>query len=187
VTDSRPITELLRELNDDEARDRLYRLVYAELRRLASSRLRGERAGHTMQTTDLVHEAYLRLMGGIKVEWENRRQFFAIAAKAMRRVLVDHARHHAAAKRIHPALLVPLDAAQPAGDPAVDVLDFDRALEKLAAVDVRQAQIVELRAFVGLTQDETAELLGISGATIYREWRVAKLWLKAELLGSRDR
>ncbi|MCB1033998.1 MAG: sigma-70 family RNA polymerase sigma factor [Acidobacteria bacterium] len=187
MTDDRPITELLRALEgDDQAADQLFRLVYDELRWLASSRLRGERPGHTLRTTDLVHEAYLRLAGGIQVEWENRRQFFAIVAKAMRRVLVDHARHHAAGKRIHPQLMIPLDAVEPASGQPVDVVDLDLALDRLAALDARQARIVELLAFVGLTQDEAAELLDISPATVYREWRVAKLWLKAELREARE-
>jgi RNA polymerase sigma-70 factor (ECF subfamily) len=181
MTDPREITEVLRRWNVDkkEASDRLFPLVYAQLQRLASSRLRSERRGHTLQTTDLVHEAYLRMVDQSRVEWQDRNHFFAIAARAMRRVLVDHARRHAAAKRIHPNLVVTLDQAVGlTTDASVDVLALDEGLKELARIDPRQARIVELRAFVGLTQDETAEVLGVSGTTIYREWRVAKLWLK---------
>jgi RNA polymerase sigma factor (TIGR02999 family) len=181
MTDPREITEVLRRWNVDkkEASDRLFPLVYAQLQRLAASRLRSERRGHTLQTTDLVHEAYLRMVDQSRVEWQDRNHFFAIAARAMRRVLVDHARRHAAAKRIHPNLVVTLDQAVGLKtDASVDVLALDEGLKELARIDPRQARIVELRAFVGLTQDETAEVLGVSGTTIYREWRVAKLWLK---------
>lgn len=183
------ITELLRRWNVDrkEAAEQIFLLVYAELERLASSRLRAERPGHTLQTSDLVHEAYLRLVDQSRVEWQDRKHFFAIAARAMRRVLVDHARRSLAAKRIHPNLMISLEqAVEPAKDQPVDVLALDQALEQLADLDPRQASIVELRAFVGLTQDETAEVLGVSGTTVYREWRVAKLWLRAWLEESSD-
>ncbi len=157
-------------------------LVYAELRSLARRYLRRERSDHTLQATALVHEAYLRLVDQRGVTWQNRAHFFGVAAQAMRRILVDHARRHHAAKRGGPAFKISLDdvvvAAQERSD---DVLALDDALTRLTALDPRQGQIVELRVFSGLTVEETAEALGISPATVKREWMSAKAWLTREV------
>jgi len=167
---------------DQQAVDRLMPLVYGELRRLARHYLRRERPDHTLQPTALVHEAYLRLVDQRGVTWQNRAHFFGVAAQAMRRILVDHARRHHAAKRGGPAFKVWLDdvviAAKERSD---DLLALDDALNRLAAMDPRQGQIVELRLFSGLTVEETAEALGISPATVKREWTSAKAWLTREL------
>ncbi len=178
------ITELLQRWDQDKSEvvEKVLPLVYHELARLASNKLRMERMGHTLQTGDLVHEAYLRLVDQSRAGWEGRSHFYAIAAVAMRRVLVDHARRHAAQKRIHPQLMVPLESTpEPAVEQDVDVIALDHVLVKLAELDPRQARVVELRAFVGLTLEETAEVLEISTSTVYREWRTAKLWLRREL------
>lgn len=159
-------------------------LVYDELRRLASHFLRGERQGHTLMTTGLVHEAYFRLFGLERISFQNRRHFFATAAMAMRRILVDHARRRAAGHRIPPEAQVPLDVAPEAAEERpLEILALDRALEALAAVSDRQARIVELRYFGGLTEAQLAEVLGVSRATVARDVRVAKLWLRREMRG----
>ena len=168
---------------DTKALENLIPLVYEELHRLAERHLARERAGHTLQPTAVVHEAYLKLVDQKRVAWKNRGHFFAVAAQAMRRLLVDHARRHAAAKRGGAVTLVPLEAV---ADPAVapteaDVLALDRALEKLAALDATQAKVVELRYFGGLTLDETADVLGASASTVGRAFRLAKAWLYREL------
>ena len=165
-----------------EALPRLLDAVYAELRRLARHYLSQERAGHTLQPTALVHEAYMKLVDQ-RVSWQNRAHFFAVAAQAMRRVLVDHARGHLAQKRGGAQERVTLSAAEGLAAPEVDLIALDSALEKLAALDPRQSQIVELRYFGGLTNEETAEALGISPATVKREWTVAKAWLRKALSG----
>lgn len=165
---------------DEAARDRLLPIVYEDLRRRAAAHLRRDRHGHTLRPTDLVHETYLRLCGA-SVEWENRGQFFGVASRLMRQVLVDHARARAAAKRGR-GLRVTLAedvAFTPAAEP--DVLDVDRALDELAALDDRQARLVELRYFGGLTIEEAASVLGISTATANREWATAKMWLYRRL------
>lgn len=163
---------------DAAARDRLIPLVYDDLRRLAARQLRRERPSHTLQPTALVHEAYLRLLGQKDVVWENRAQFFGIASQMMRRILVDHARGRQAAKREGARLRVTLDeAAAVAGERDVDLVLLDQALDELSALDPRQGRIVELRFFGGLSIEETAEALGISPATVKREWPVAKAWL----------
>jgi RNA polymerase sigma factor (TIGR02999 family) len=157
-------------------------LVYEELRRQAQRYLRRESPGHTLQTTALVHEAYLRLVDQRTARWESRAQFFGVAAQLMRRILVDHARSHHAAKRGGSAIQVPLEeetASAPEGD--VDLLALDDALNRLAQLDERQAKVVELRYFTGLGIEETAEALGISPATVKREWTMARAWLKREL------
>jgi len=163
---------------DAGARDRLIPLVYDDLRRRAARQLRRERSGHTLQPTALVHEAYLRLLGQKDVVWQNRAQFFGIASQMMRRILVDHARGHQAAKREGAQFRVTLDEAVAVADQRdVDLVLLDQALEELSAFDARQGRIVELRFFGGLSIEETAEALGISPATVKREWALAKAWL----------
>jgi len=157
--------------------------LYDDLRRIAGSYFRGERPDHTLQPTALVHEAYLRLQQQRNVDWTNRAQFLALAAKLMRRILLDHAKAHRAAKRGGP------EAAKVSLDAALDVFErqdiaastLNEVLQHLEAVDPRQAQVVELRFFGGLTTDEIGEVLHISPATVKREWSVAKLWLEREL------
>jgi RNA polymerase sigma factor (TIGR02999 family) len=172
---------------DREALDELIPIVYAELRRQAARQLRRERAGHTLQTTALVHEAYLRLVGQREMRWQNRAHFFAIAAELMRRILVDHARKMSAAKRGGSALKLELDEAFAAPDEQheeqLDLVAIDAALVKLAALDPQQGRIVELRFFGGLNVEEAAEVLGISPRTVKRDWRVAKAWLRREISG----
>ena len=174
------VTGLLRAWGegDLDARDRLMALVYAELRRRAATYIRRERIDHTLQPTALVNEAYLRLMGQERVVWQDRAHFFAIAAQMMRRILVDYARGRGRAKRFAAAIRVDLDdriAAAESRD--CELLLVDRALTELTAIDPRQGQIVELRYFGGLNDDEVAEALGVSRSTITREWRIAKGWL----------
>ena len=158
-------------------------LVYDELRRQAARYLHKERSGHTLQTTALIHEAYLRLIGNTQVEWQNRSHFFAIASQAMRRILVDHARTRHRSKRGGAAENLPLDEAANIGLPekSVDLLALDEALERLALLDNRQVKVVELRYFSGLSIDETAEVLGVSNATVRNDWTMAKAWLKQEI------
>lgn len=159
-------------------------LVYDELRRIARALMRGEAHRETLQTTALVHEAYLRLTGGRAVEWEGRTHFLAVAAKAMRRILVDHARARNAEKRGAGAIVVSTDDL-PLRDPQTlepgALLALDAALERLAALDPRQSQIVEMRFFAGMTVEETAHALGISPRTVKREWQMARAWLYGEL------
>jgi len=166
---------------DAAARDRLIPLVHAELRKLAQAHMRRERAGHTLQTSALVNEAYLRLVRG-QVSWQNRAHFFGIAARLMRQILINYAAARGYAKRGGDQLRVSLSAAAEVAEAeAVELLALDVALGKLAAVDPRQSQIVELRFFGGLTNEEIAEALGISLSTIEREWRTARAWLRTEL------
>ena len=169
------------------ALDRLLPLVYAELRRIAQRRLRRERAGHTLQPTALVHEAYLRLVDQRQVDWRNRAHFFGVAAQVMRRILVDHARRHNANKRGDGVSCVSIDEAvvKPAPD-VISVLALDQALGRLETIDGGLARIVELRAFGGLTIEEAALVLKVSASTAKREWRTAKAWLTREL-GSESR
>ena len=145
--------------------------------------MRGERAGHTLQTTALVNEAYLRLADVEQLHWTDRAHFFAMAATMMRRILVDHARAHARDKRGGGVVMTSLDADLAAPDRDVDVIALDQALERLAQIDPRQARLVELRYFAGLTIDEAAEALRISPGTLKREWVIAKAWLFRELQG----
>ena len=163
-----------------EVLDEIFPLVYDELRRLAASRLRGERAGHTLQTTALVHEAYLRLVGKPRAQVRDRAHFFAIAAQAMRRVLIDNARRKRAGKR-GAGEAIQLEAGAAVTLPDQELIALDRALDRLAELDLRQARIVELRYFGGLTAPEAAAALELSEATIHREWRAAKLWLRREI------
>ncbi len=179
------VTQLLGELRggDDVALERLVSFVYAELRRIASGLIRGERSGHTMRSTEVVHEAYLRLFDGDTLVWDDRRHFFGSAAIAMRRVLIDHARRAGAGKRIPKDELVPIEIGDHDWvDPFdIEILALDQALDRLAKIDARQARIVELRYFAGLTGAEVAELLGVSRGTVSREWRVSRLWLRREM------
>jgi RNA polymerase sigma factor (TIGR02999 family) len=157
-------------------------LVYDELRRIASAYLRHERRDQTLQTTGLVHEAYLRLVGRDDLNWKNRAHFRAIAARTMRRVLVDRARARVAAKRGGVRERVALeDTLTPSANRTLDVFALDQALDRLARIDPRQARIVELRFFAGLTVEETVEIVGLSAATIKREWAMARAWLRREL------
>lgn len=178
------ITQLLNQWSDGDERalDRLTPLVYEELRQQAARYLRRERPGHTMQTTALINEAYLRLIDAKEVRWQGRAHFFAIAANLMRRILVDHARQRNAAKRGGSPVHVTLDRIVAAAKQSnIDVLAIDEALTKLAAVDPQQAQIVELRFFSGLSVEETAAALGISPRTVKRDWSVARAWLRREI------
>jgi RNA polymerase sigma factor (TIGR02999 family) len=184
------VTELLRAwgAGDVEASDSLVRLVYGELRRQAGLALRREGVGHTLQPTALVHEAWLRLGDQHDVRWESRTQFFAIAAQAMRRILLDHARTRRARKRGGGAVQVTLadaDASAPSADgaalDAVDVIALDDALARLALMDPQKARLVDFRYFAGLSSPEAAEVLGVSPATVVREWAVARMWLRREL------
>jgi RNA polymerase sigma factor (TIGR02999 family) len=167
---------------DPAALDQLVPIVYDELHRQAQRYLRRENPGHTLQTTALVHEAYLRLVDQREARWQNRAQFFGVAAQAMRRILVDHARRHQAAKRGGSAVPVPLEEGEVAAAGSdVDLVALDDALTRLATLDPQQARVVELRYFTGLGIEETAEALGISPATVKREWAMARAWLKREL------
>ena len=183
---SQNITHLLKEWSDGDERalDKLTPLVYEELRRQAARYLRRERAGHTLQTTGLINEAYLRLIDAKDVRWQSRAHFFAIAANLMRRVLVDHARRRDAEKRGGEHLRLTLDETLAVtSTPDVDVLAIDEALNKLAIIDSQQAQVVELRFFSGLSVEETAAALGVSPATVKRDWSVARAWLRREISG----
>jgi len=163
---------------DTAAREALIPLVYETLRRIARQCLASQRPGHTLQSTALVHEAYLRLVDHSSVHWENRVHFFAVAAQLMRRILVDHARRQRAAKRGGGNLTLVLDeAVAPPARRAVDLIALDDALNGLAALDSRQSQIVELRFFGGLSIEDTSQLLDISPATVKREWVTARAWL----------
>lgn len=157
-------------------------LVYNELRRLAGRYMRGERADHTLQPTALVHEAYPRLIGQHEVAWQNRSHFYGVAARLMRNILVDHARARQAHKRGGQEQKVTFDEAlEFAGGERTDVLALDEALSRLAQRDPRQARIVELRFFGGLSENEAAEVLGISVRTVKRDWAVARAWLYREI------
>ncbi len=181
---SHEVTQLLIEWSngDKAALDKLMPLIYDELRRLAHHYMSRERPGHTLQTTALVDEAYVRLVNRQRVHWQNRAHFFAIAAHLMRSILVDHARSHAYAKRGGGAHKIPLDEAMVISqERAAEVVALDDALEQLTRIDPRQSRIVEMRFFAGLTIEETAEVLSLSPATIKREWSTAKAWLYHEL------
>ena len=181
---SAEVTKLLQEWSSgqEQALDRLVPQIHQELRKLAASYLRKERPDHTLQPTALVNEAFLKLIDQRAVRWQNRAHFFGIAAQAMRRILVDHARAHAAGKRGDGVRKIPLDDAATIGTTVdVDLLALDEALTRLAAIDPQQSRVVELRFFGGLTMEETAEVMRISPATVGREWRMAKAWLFAEI------
>lgn len=167
---------------DQAALDRLMPLVYDELRRLAHFYMSREHPGHTLQTTALVDEAYLRLSGQTHTQWHCRAQFFGIAAQIMRRILVDHARSHLYAKRGGGARKVPLeDVAVLSPQRGKELIALDEALERLSSIDARKGRIVELRYFGGLSVDETAEVVGVSSITVKRDWLVAKAWLRREI------
>jgi RNA polymerase sigma-70 factor (ECF subfamily) len=186
---SQDVTQLLADWSngDQAALDKLLPLVNTELRQLARRYMRRENPGHTLQTSALVNEAYLRLIDQKSVRWQNRAHFFGIAAQLMRRILIDHARKHHYAKRGGGALKVSLDEAAAVTEArAAELLAIDEALEKLTAMDVRKGRIVELRFFGGLSLEETAEVLGISSPTVQREWRAAKAWLHRILSEGKD-
>lgn len=167
---------------DESALDRLIPLVDSELRRLAHHYIRGERTGHTLQTTALVNEAYLRLVDSSRVQWQNRAHFFAVSAQLMRRILVDYARARRSQKRGGGLEQVSLDGAPPiACEREPDLVALDEALSALAAIDDRKSRVVELRFFGGLSVEETAEVLQVSPETVMRDWRLAKSWLLREL------
>ena len=170
---------------EPDALDALLPLVYEELRRLAAHYMKGERSGHTLQATALVNEAYLRLIEVQQVRWQNRAHFFAMAARLMRRILVDAARARAYQKRGGGASLLSLDEALVVPtEPGDDLVALDDALTALAAIDRRKSQVVEMRFFGGLSLDETAETLHVSRDTVKRDWNMAKLWLLRELRGA---
>jgi len=178
------VTDLLLELKrgNRSAEDRLIPLVYAELRRIAAAKLRREHQGHSLQPTALVHEAYLRLTQMQDVDWESRSQFFALAAKLMRNVLVDHARSKQADKRPHGRGRVELDNAfLCAPEQAPEVLELEEALNKLTLLDPRLVQIVELRFYAGMTEEEISSVVGKGVRTIKRDWQKARAWLYKEL------
>jgi RNA polymerase sigma factor (TIGR02999 family) len=164
---------------DPDAAARLMPIVYDELRQLARQYLQRERPDHTLQATGLVHEAYLRLVDQGSKSWQNRAHFFAVAAQVMRRILVDHARTHRAEKRGGDWDKVVFDEAlAPSDERSIDLIVLDDALKDLHAIDQRQSQIVELRFFGGLTNEEIGEILAVSPRTVKREWRMAKAWLR---------
>jgi RNA polymerase sigma factor (TIGR02999 family) len=170
---------------DKEALDRLMPLVYEQLRRMANNYMRNERKGHTLQTSALVNEAYLRLVDHENIDWQNRAHFFGVAAQAMRRILVDHARSRSYLKRGGAAKQVSLDeAATLAEDRAGELIALDEALKELAKMDPRKSSVVELRYFGGLSLEETAEALEISIPTVTRDWNTAKAWLLREMTKS---
>ena len=182
------VTEILVRLNagDASAAPELLRSVYGELRTMAGSYLRSMQPGHTLQPTMLVHDVFLRLVGAKDVNWGNRAHFLAVAAKAMRRLLIDHARSRRAQKRGgREWRRVTLDEALDAVESkTVDVLALDETMTRLAALSERQAQIVELRVFGGLTIDESAHVLGVGSTTVKSDWLVARAWLRRELTGA---
>lgn len=187
---SENVTQLLIEWGkgDQRARDELMPLVYSELRRLARNYLRKERPEHTLQPTALVNEAYLKLVDQKSTRWQNRAQFYGVAAQLMRRILVDHARQHQAAKRggsdqqrLSITSAGNLGEKQLATEPAIDLLALHEALEELATLDPQQERIVELKFFAGLSIEETAEVLGIGHATVERDWKMARAWLRRKL------
>ena len=181
---SKQVSELLANWNkgDAEAREALMPLVYNELRKLAASHLRRERNDHTLQPTALVHEVYLRLAEQKNVQWQDKSHFFGVTAQLMRRILVDHARSHMADKRGSGLPKVPLnEAIAMSREQPAELLALDESLTRLASTDPQQSRIVELRVFAGLTIEQTAEVLGISPATVKRDWNLAKAWLLREI------
>lgn len=182
---SEAVTQLLVDWGngDKTALERLMPLVYSELRRLATNYLRRERPGHTLQPTALVNEAYLKLIDQKNAKWQNRAQFFGISAQLMRRILVDHARQHQAAKRggSEQQRLSITTAEKLVERPTLDLLALNEALEMLTEIDPQQGRIVELKFFGGLSIEETAEVLGISHATVERDWKMARAWLRRKL------
>lgn len=183
MDDSGDITTLLQRWSAGEqaALHSLTPLIYAELRQLAQRALRGERREQTLQTTALVNEAFIRLVGQDRTRWQTRAHFCAVAAQAMRRILVDEARRRLAAKRPDPALRGELDLELPLPQPADELLALDEALQRLAERDARQARVVELKFFAGMELDEIAAVLEVGTATVTRDWRLARGWLFQQL------
>lgn len=184
LSSAAPVTELLLEWSKGNraVQDRLFGVVYNELHRLASRQMLKEVGGRSLQTTDLVHEVYLRLINQRQVDWESRAHFFAIAARLMRRILVDHARARQAEKRPNVSLTVAISDL-PLGVDArtVEFMALDEALAQLEAIDPRQARIVEMRFIAGLSEEEIARVLGVSVRTVKRDWRIARAWLYGTL------
>ena len=181
---SNPVTELLVRWRggDKAALDALMPLVYSELRRIANRYLQAERSDHTLQSTALVHEAYVRLTNQQLPQWQNRAHFFAVAAQLMRQILVDHARSHRASKRGGEVYKLALDDAEDQQKPIdIDIVALDDALKSLTAMDAQQGKVVELKFFGGLSNEDTAEVLGISTSTVKRDWTTARAWLFREL------
>ncbi len=186
---SHEITQLLLAWSegDEQALDRLVPLVYDELRRLAQSYMRKERANQTMQTTALIHEAYIRLIDANTVQWQNRAHFFGVAARLMRQILVAMARERCSQKRGEGAQRVSLDEAMMIDEgPDEDLVALDEALGALAQFDARKAQVVEMRFFGGLTEEEIADALDVSPETVRRDWRLARSWLRRKLKGEQN-
>jgi RNA polymerase sigma factor (TIGR02999 family) len=183
MSSEEPVTLLLQQWSEGnkEALDRLMPIVYAQLRKLAAHALRGERPNHTLRATELVHEAYLKLIGS-ETPWQNRAHFYAVAATVLRHILVDHAKSNRRQKRGGDAEKIPLDEAVLVGpEVSWEVVNLDEALKRLAVSDTRKSQIVELTFFGGMTLEEIAAVLNISDKTVHRELRVAKAWLHREL------
>ena len=186
---NKEITQLLIKLTDgnEAVLEKLWPLIYDELRQLAGRYLRRERSDHTLQPTALVHEAYLKLVDQTQVRWQNRAHFIGVAAQVMRRILVDHARRHTAEKRGGAAEVLPLEeeilvvSGSQTSEKGVELLALDEALEHLAGIDSQKAKIVELRYFGGLSVEETAEVMNCSAVTIKRQWRMAKAWLYGQI------
>lgn len=176
-------TQILKEVQAGKRAnlDELLPLVYDELKRIAAYKLAAERPDHTLQATALLHEAYLRLIDQHSVDWRNRAHFFAIASEMMRRILVNHAEGHKAKKRNDGKTLISLDDVEIAAESEIDLIFLDNALKELAEFDQQQARIVELKFFGGLSNEEAAEVLGVSESTVKREWRMARAWLSAKL------
>jgi RNA polymerase sigma factor (TIGR02999 family) len=185
AADTRQVTDLLLQISrgDTAAMDRLIPLVYEELRRIAHRQLQLERPGHTLNTTGLVHETYARLVDQTRVEWRDRGHFFGAAAAAMRRILVDYARRNRAARRGGGSVRLTLNEDVPAAERGEMLLALDEALDRLAELDRRLGQVVECRYFGGLTEQETAEVLGVTRRTVQRDWAKARGWLLLELSG----
>jgi RNA polymerase sigma-70 factor (ECF subfamily) len=191
VAATRPdVTRLLNDASggDEDALNRLLPLVYGELRELAVRHMQSERSDHTLQPTALAHEAYLRLVGASEISWKSRAQFFAVAAQAMRRILVDHARKRKSAKRGGGRARVPLEFIH---EPTVTdrkeyVLAVDEALQRLVEIDPQATRVVELRFFGGLAVEEIAQVLGVSDRTVKRDWHMAKAWLLREIASDED-
>ena len=187
VSSPHSITALLLDWSNGnkESLDKLIPVVYQELRRQAARHLRRERREHTLQTTALIHEAYLRLVDQKNVRWQNRAHFFGIAAKLMRQILVDHARKHDAAKRGGMDIKLSLEEAMVMSEgPDMNLVALDEALTRLATIDPRKGRTVELRYFGGLSMEETAEVLKISPQSVMRDWKLARAWLQRELARS---
>lgn len=184
TSDNNDITQLLQQLSEGDGRvvDSLMPLVYTELRELANRQLGRERAGHTLSSTALVHEAYMKLVDQRNVSWQNRAHFFAIAAQSMRRILINYANKRLAQKRGGGQIMVTLDEGDAPRETRVEELvELDAALDRLAELNERQSKVVEYRFFAGLKQEEIAEVLGVSVPTVRRDWRLARAWLSKEI------